>query len=62
MVYVSLRCTLSSIQNMGIRVLGTDFMQSISGIGTISMLNCNRLEADNGLPVIFTPNIIDHLN
>lgn len=36
---------------MGINVLGTDCMQSISGMGTISMLNCSRFVAESGVPV-----------
>lgn len=44
--------TLSSIQKIGNTTLGTLFTNSTLGIVLRSMLNCTRLAADRGVPVI----------
>lgn len=47
------RFTPSSTQNIGKIISGMDFMISICSIGFISKLNCIRLKADTGVPVIY---------
>lgn len=48
------KCAPSSTQNNGKITSGIVFMISTSGIGFTSKLNCNRLAADNGLPVNYS--------
>lgn len=46
------KCAPSSIQKIGNTISRKPFIISTSGMGTTSKLNCKRLAADSGVPVI----------